>query len=234
MIALAVIAAVVAMCAVAIALWQAREAKHAQAAAKEAAEAAARAQEEAAAARKAVEQATGSAFQAKNAADEAKKAAAKAEEAIGKAAEEATASRMLADEAQFTAQQVTAQINGITELLAVERSKRGMPTFAITPGAPDEFRLSYFGGPAVIEQLTVSVVPGSRVLGLQQYEDEPPVEHLEVGPLHNGATVSFRAATGQRASAVFQVRAEPWEPVVGGGGGGGGPPPGGGGGAGEI
>ena len=78
---------------------------------------------------------------------------------------------------------------------------------------PDEFRLSYFGGPAVIEQLTVSVVPGSRVLGLSQH-DEPPAEHLEVGPLHNGSAITFRAATGQRASAVFQVRAEPWEPVV--------------------
>ncbi|GGN22798.1 hypothetical protein GCM10011609_75230 [Lentzea pudingi] len=214
MIAIAVIAAVVAMCALAVALWQAREAKHAQAAARTAEQAAGKAQEEAQAARRAVEQATASAFQAKNSAEEAKKAAMKAEEAVGKAAEEASASRMLADEAQFTAQQATAQINEITELIAVERSRRGMPTFAITPGAPDEFRLSYFGGPAVIEQLTVSVVPGSRVLGLQQYDDEPPVEHLEVGPLHNGSTVSFRAATGQRASAVFQVRAEPWEPVV--------------------
>ncbi|MDX3655705.1 hypothetical protein PV646_00175 [Streptomyces sp. ID05-26A] len=214
MIAIAVIAAVVAMCAMAVALWQAREAKHAQTAAKAAEQAAGKAQEEAQAARRAVEQATASAFQAKNSAEEAKKAAMKAEEAVGKAAEEATASRMLADEAQFTAQQATAQINEITELIAIERSKRGMPTFAITPGAPDEFRLSYFGGPAVIEQLTVSVVPGSRVLGLQQYDDEPPVEHLEVGPLHNGSTVSFRAATGQRASAVFQVKAEPWEPVV--------------------
>ncbi|MET9230416.1 hypothetical protein [Lentzea sp. NPDC003310] len=213
MIALAVIAAVVAMCAVAISLWQAREAKNAQAAAEVAREAVVKAQEEAQAARKAVEQATASAFQAKNAADEAKKAAAKAEEAVGKAAQEAAASRMLADEAQLSAQQATAQLNEITGLLAVERSRVGMPTFAITPGAPDEFRLSYFGGPAVIEQLTVSVVPGSRVLGLSQY-DEPPVEHLAVGPLHNGSAVTFRAATGQRASAVFQVTAEPWEPVV--------------------
>ncbi|MEV6715726.1 hypothetical protein AB0M48_27220 [Lentzea sp. NPDC051208] len=213
MIAISVIAAVVAMCAMAVALWQAREAKHAQTAAQEAQNAASRAQEEAQAARKAVEQATASAFQAKNAAEEAKKAAVKAEEAVGKAAEEAAASRMLADEAQFTAQQATAQINEITELIAVERSKRGMPTFAITPGAPDEFRLSYFGGPAVIQQLTVSVVPGSRVLGLSQY-DEPPAEHLELGPLHNGSAITFRAATGQRSSAVFQVRAEPWEPVV--------------------
>ncbi|WP_439660563.1 hypothetical protein ACSHWB_03045 [Lentzea sp. HUAS TT2] len=214
MIVLSVIAAVVAMCAVAIALWQAREAKNAQAAAKIAQEAAARAQEEAQAARKAVEQATASALQAKTAAEEGKKAAQKAEEAVGKAAEAATASRMLADEAQLTAQQATVQINEITELLAADRSRKGMPTFAITPGAPDEFRLSYFGGPAVIEQLTVSVVPGSRVLGLSQYDDEPPVEHLAVGPLYNGSAITFRAATGQRASAVFQVRAEPWEPVV--------------------
>lgn len=213
MIALSVIAAVVAMCATAIALWQAREAKNAQAAAKLAQEASVKAQEEAQAARRAVEQATASALQAKTAAEEGKKAAQKAEEAVGKAAEAATASRMLADEAQLTAQQATVQINEITELLAADRSRKGMPTFAITPGAPDEFRLSYFGGPAVIEQLTVSVVPGSRVLGLSQY-DEPPVEHLEVGPLHNGSAITFRAATGQRASAVFQVRAEPWEPVV--------------------
>jgi hypothetical protein len=206
MIALAVIAAVVAMCAVAVSLWQAREAKNAQDAAREAQEAAGKAQEEASAARKAVEQATSSALQAKTAAEDARKAAAQAGEA-------ATASRMLADEAQLTAQQATAQVSELTEVLAAERSRRGMPTFAITPGAPDEFRLSYFGGPAVIEQLTVSVVPGSRVLGLSQH-DEPPAEHLDVGPLHNGSAITFRAATGQRASAVFQIRAEPWEPVV--------------------
>ena len=213
MTALSVVAAVVAMCAVAVSLWQAREAKRAQAAAKQSQEAATKAQEEAQAARKAVEQATASAFQAKSAAEEAKKAAAKAEEAVGKAALEASASRMLADEAQLSAHQVTVRLDEITGLLAAERSRAGMPTFAITPGAPDEFRLSYLGGPAVIEQLTVSVVPGSRVLGLSQY-DEPPVEHLDVGPLHNGSAITFRAATGQRASAVFQVRAEPWEPVV--------------------
>lgn len=206
MIALSVIAAVVAMCATAIALWQAREAKNAQKAAEEALEAARRAQDEAQAARKAIEQATASALQSKTATEEAKNAAAQAQEA-------ATASRMLADEAQFTAQQATQQVNELTEVLAAERSRRGMPTFAITPGAPDEFRLSYFGGPAVIEQLTVSVVPGSRVLGLSQY-DEPPAEHLDVGPLYNGSAITFRAATGQRASAVFQIRAEPWEPVV--------------------
>ncbi|NKE59875.1 hypothetical protein FXN61_24940 [Lentzea sp. PSKA42] len=206
MIALAVIAAVVAMCALAVSLWQAREAKNAQEAAGQAQEAATRAQEEASAARKAVEQATSSALQAKTATEEAKKAAVQAEEA-------ATASRMLADEAQLTAQQATAQVNELTEVLAAERQRRGMPTFAITPGAPDEFRLSYFGGPAVIEQLTVSVVPGSRVLGLSQH-DEPPAEHLDVGPLHNGSAITFRAATGQRASAVFQIKAEPWEPVV--------------------
>lgn len=206
MITLAVVAAVVAMCATAVSLWQAREAKRAQEAARGAQEAALKAQEEAQAARRAVEQATSSALQARTAAEEAKKAAATAEEA-------AAAARMLADEAQLTAHQVSAQVNELVEALAAERSRRGMPTFAITPGAPDEFRLSYFGGPAVIEQLTVSVVPGSRVLGLSQY-DEPPAEHLEVGPLHNGSAITFRAATGQRASAVFQVRAEPWEPVV--------------------
>jgi hypothetical protein len=205
-IALAVIAAVVAMCAVAVSLWQAREAKNAQDAARAAQEAAARAQEEASAARRAVEQATSSALQSKTAAEEARKAAAQTEEA-------AAASRMLADEAQLTAAQATAQVNELTEALAAERSRRGMPTFAITPAAPDEFRLSYFGGPAVIEQLTVSVVPGSRVLGLSQH-DEPPAEHLDVGPLYNGSAITFRAATGQRASAVFQIRAEPWEPVV--------------------
>ncbi|WP_434440836.1 hypothetical protein [Lentzea sp. E54] len=206
MITLAVVAAVVAMCATAVSLWQAREAKRAQEAARSAQEAAVKAQEEAQAARKAVEQATSSALQARTAAEETKKAAATAEEA-------ATAARMLADEAQLTAHQVAVQVNELVEALEAERSRRGMPTFAITPGAPDEFRLSYFGGPAVIEQLTVSVVPGSRVLGLSQY-DEPPAEHLEVGPLHNGSAITFRAATGQRASAVFQVRAEPWEPVV--------------------
>ncbi|GGU62323.1 hypothetical protein [Lentzea flava] len=206
MIALSVIAAVVAMCATAVALWQAREAKNAQEAAAAAHEAAAKAQEEAQAARKAVEQAATSALQAKTAAEEGKKAAGQAQEA-------ATASRMLADEAQLTAQQATQQVSELTEMLAAERSRRGMPTFAITPGAPDEFRLSYFGGPAVIEQLTVSVVPGSRVLGLSQH-DEPPAEHLEIGPLYNGSAITFRAATGQRASAVFQIRAEPWEPVV--------------------
>ncbi|MCP2251045.1 hypothetical protein [Lentzea aerocolonigenes] len=213
MIALAVIAAVVAMCAVAVSLWQAREAKNAQEAARAAHEAAARAQEEAGAARRAVEQATSSALQSKTAAEEARKGAEEARKAAAQAEEAATASRMLADEAQLTAAQATAQVNELTEVLAAERSRRGMPTFAITPGAPDEFRLSYFGGPAVIEQLTVSVVPGSRVLGLSQH-DEPPAEHLDVGPLHNGSAITFRAATGQRASAVFQVRAEPWEPVV--------------------
>jgi hypothetical protein len=213
MIVLAVISAVVAMCAVAVSLWQAREAKRAQDAAKQSAETAARAQEEAAAARKAVEQATSAALQARTAAEESKKSSGKAEEAVGKAAEAAAASRVLADEAQLVAHQVTAQVNEMVEALASQRSRVGEPTFAITPGAPDEFRLSYFGGPAVIQQLTVSVVPGSRVLGLSQY-DEPPAEHLELGPLHNGSAISFRAATGQRASAVFQVRAEPWEPVV--------------------
>jgi multidrug efflux pump subunit AcrA (membrane-fusion protein) len=206
MIALSVIAAVVAMCATAIALWQAREAKNAQTAAGEAQDAARRAQDEAQAARKAVEQATSSALQSKTATDDAKKAAKDAQEA-------AAASRVLADEAQLAAQQAAQQVNELTEFLAAERSRRGMPTFAITPGAPDEFRLSYFGGPAVIEQLTVSVVPGSRVLGLSQH-DEPPVEHLDVGPLYSGSAVTFRAATGQRASAVFQIRAEPWEAVV--------------------
>ncbi|HEX7307084.1 hypothetical protein [Lentzea sp.] len=206
MIAVSVIAAVVALCATAVALWQAREAKSAQQAAGKAQDAAEKAQDEARAARKAVEQATSSALQAKNAVEEARGAAAKAEEA-------ARASRVLADEAAQQAQQATVQINEMAEVLAAERQRRGMPTFAITPGAPDEFRLSYFGGPAVIEQLTVSVVPGSRVLGLSQY-DEPPREHLDVGPLHNGSAVTFRAATGQRASAVFQIRAEPWEPVV--------------------
>lgn len=206
MIVLSVVAAVVAMCATAIALWQAREAKNAQTAAAEAQEAARRAQDEAQAARKAVEQATSSALQSRTATDEAKTAVVQAQEA-------ATAARMLADEAQLTAQQATQQVNELTEALSAERSRRGMPTFAITPGAPDEFRLSYFGGPAVIEQLTVSVVPGSRVLGLSQY-DEPPAEHLDVGPLYNGSAITFRAATGQRASAVFQIRAEPWEPVV--------------------
>jgi multidrug efflux pump subunit AcrA (membrane-fusion protein) len=213
MIALSVIAAVVAMCATAVALWQAREAKNAQTAAGHAQEAAQRAQEvaqkaqdEAQAARKAVEQATASALQSKTAAEEARKAVTQAQEA-------ATASRLLADEAQFTAQQAATQVNELTEVIAVERSRRGMPTFAITPGAPDEFRLSYFGGPAVIDELTVSVVPGSRVLGLSQY-NEPPAEHLSLGPLHNGSAITFRAATGQRASAVFQIRAEPWGPVV--------------------
>lgn len=213
MIALAVIAAVVAMCAVAISLWQAKEAKSAQ-------EAARQAQDEAQAARRAVEQAASSALQAKtaleeakNTADEARKAAQQAQNAAQQAQNAAEASRMLADEAQLTAQQATQQVNELTESLAVERQRRGMPTFAITPGAPDEFRLSYFGGPAVIEQLTVSVVPGSRVLGLSQH-DEPPAEHLDVGPLYNGSAIMFRAATGQRASAVFQIRAEPWEPVV--------------------
>lgn len=213
MIALSVIAAIVAMCAVAISLWQAREAKNAQEAAAKSSEAASRSQdaanrsqEEAQAARKAVEQAATSALQAKTALDEAKKSAAQAQEA-------ATASRMLADEAQRTAQQATQQVSELTESFAAERSRRGMPTFAITPAAPDEFRLSYFGGPSVIEQLTVSVVPGSRVLGLSQY-DEPPAEHLDLGPLYTGTAITFRAATGQRASAVFQIRAEPWEPVV--------------------
>jgi multidrug efflux pump subunit AcrA (membrane-fusion protein) len=206
MIALSMIAAVVAMCATAVALWQAREAKNAQDAAAAAQTAATRAQEEAQAARKAVEQAATSALQAKTAAEESKKAAGQAQEA-------ATASRLLADEAQLTAQQAAQQVSELTETLAAERSRRGMPTFAITPGAPDEFRLSYFGGPAVIEQVTVSVVPGSRVLGLSQH-DEPPAEHLEIGPLHNGSAITFRAATGQRASAVFQITAEPWEPVV--------------------
>jgi hypothetical protein len=206
MIALAVIAAVVAMCAVAVSLWQAKEAKNAQ-------DAATRAQEEAHAARKAVEQAATSALQAKTALEEAKKALEESRKAAAQAQEAAEASRMLADEAQFTAQQATQQVNELTETVAAERMRRGMPTFAITPGAPDEFRLSYFGGPAVIEQLTVSVVPGSRVLGLSQH-NEPPAEHLDVGPLYNGSAITFRAATGQRASAVFQIRADPWEPVV--------------------
>jgi len=213
MIALAVIAAVVAMCAVAVSLWQAKEAKNAQGAAKNAQEAARQAQEEAQAARRAVEQAATSALQARTALDEAKKALEESRKAAAQAQEAAEASRMLADEAQFTAQQATQQVNELTETVAAERMRRGMPTFAITPGAPDEFRLSYFGGPAVIEQLTVSVVPGSRVLGLSQH-NEPPAEHLDVGPLYNGSAITFRAATGQRASAVFQVRAEPWEPVV--------------------
>lgn len=213
MIALSVIAAVVAMCSLAVALWQAREAKNAQAAASSSLEAAGRAQDEAQAARRAVEQAASSALQAKTALDEAKKAADDGRKAAEQAQQAAEASRMLADEAQLTAQQATQQVNELTESLAVERQRRGMPTFAITPGAPDEFRLSYFGGPAVIEQLTVSVVPGSRVLGLSQ-RDEPPTEHLDVGPLYNGSAITFRAATGQRASAVFQIRAEPWEPVV--------------------
>ena len=213
MIALAVIAAVVAMCAVAVSLWQAKEAKNAQDAAKNAQEAARQAQEEAQAARRAVEQAATSALQARTALDEAKKALEESRKAAAQAQEAAEASRMLADEAQFTAQQATQQVNELTETVAAERMRRGMPTFAITPGAPDEFRLSYFGGPAVIEQLTVSVVPGSRVLGLSQH-NEPPAEHLDVGPLYNGSAITFRAATGQRASAVFQVRAEPWEPVV--------------------
>lgn len=206
MIAVSVIAAIVAMCALAVALWQAREAKQSQAAAEQAQQAAQRSQEEAQAARKAVEQATASALQAKTATEEARKAAKESQEA-------AAASRMLADEAGRTAQTATEQVNLLTESFAAERSRSGMPTFAITPGAPDEFHLSYFGGPAVIEQLTVSVVPGSRVLGLSQH-DEPPGEHLEIGPLRNGTAITFRAATGQRASAVFQIRAEPWEPVV--------------------
>jgi hypothetical protein len=213
MIALSVIAAVVAMCACAIALWQAREAKNAQTASGEAQEAAQRAQDEAQAARRAVEQATNSALQSRTATEEARKATEEARNAAKEAQEAATASRMLADEAQFTAQQASTQVNELTGVLAAERSRRGMPTFAITPGAPDEFRLSYFGGPAVIDHLTVSVVPGSRVLGLSQY-DEPPAEHLDLGPLHNGSAITFRAATGQRASAVFQIRAEPWEAVV--------------------
>jgi hypothetical protein len=213
MIALSVIAAVVAMCAVAISLWQAREAKAAQDAAAQAQDATQRAQDEAQAARKAVEQAASSALQAKTSLEEAKKSAQQAWEASAKAQEAAEASRMLADEAQLTAQQATQQVNDLTEHLNAERMRRGMPTFAITPGAPDEFRLSYFGGPAVISELTVSVVPGSRVLGLQ-VGDEPPAEHLALGPLYNGSAITFRAATGQRASAVFQIRAEPWEPVV--------------------
>lgn len=213
MIAVSVIAAVVAMCALAVALWQAREAKQSQAAAEQAQQAAQRSQEEAQAARKAVEQATGSALQAKTATEEARKAAEEARKAAKESQEAAAASRMLADEAGRTAQTATEQVNLLTESFAAERSRSGMPTFAITPGAPDEFHLSYFGGPAVIEQLTVSVVPGSRVLGLSQH-DEPPGEHLEIGPLRNGTAITFRAATGQRASAVFQIRAEPWEPVV--------------------
>ncbi|MEV6242270.1 hypothetical protein [Lentzea sp. NPDC051838] len=206
MIALSVIAAVVAMCAVAISLWQAREARNAQ-------DAASQAQDEAQAARKAVEQAAASALQAKTALEDARKALEETRKAAAQAQEAAEASRMLADEAQLTAQQAAQQVSDLTESLNAERLRRGMPTFAITPGAPDEFWLTYFGGPEVIEQLTVSVVPGSRVLGLSQH-DEPPVEHLEVGPLYNGSAITFRAATGQRASAVFQIRAEPWEPVV--------------------
>lgn len=199
MTALAVLSAVVAMCAVAVSLWQAREAKSAQAAAN-------RAQEEAAAARKAVEQATASALQAKTAAEESRKAAGTAQDAAG-------ASRVLADEAQRTAQYSVERVEELAESVATERRRRGMPTFEITPGAPDEFHLSYFGGPAVLDQVTVSVVPGSRVLGLS-LSDEPPAEQVEVGPLTSGAVVAFRAATGQRASAVFSVLAEPWEPVV--------------------
>ncbi|MEU0883484.1 hypothetical protein ABZ345_33165 [Lentzea sp. NPDC005914] len=213
MIALSVIAAVVAMCATAIALWQAKDAKNAQEAARKSEEAAGRSEAEAQAARRAVEQAATSALQAKTALEEAKKVAEDTKQAAAQAQEAAEASRMLADEAQRTAQQATQQVNDLTESLNAERMRRGMPTFAITPGAPDEFRLSYFGGPAVIEQLTVSVVPGSRVLGLSQY-DEPPAEHLALGPLYNGSAITFRAASGQRASAVFQIRAEPWEPVV--------------------
>lgn len=187
------------MCAVAVSLWQAREAKVAQ-------DAANRAQEEAAAARKAVEQATASALQAKTAAEEARKAAGTAQDAAG-------ASRVLADEAQRTAQHSVERVEEIAESIATERSRRGMPTFEITPGAPDEFHLSYLGGPAVLDHVTVSVVPGSRVLGLS-LNDEPPAEQVEIGPLPSGAVVAFRAATGQRASAVFSVLAEPWEAVV--------------------
>ncbi|ANZ38753.1 hypothetical protein BBK82_24495 [Lentzea guizhouensis] len=125
----------------------------------------------------------------------------------------AGAARMLADEAQRAGQFAIERIEEIAESVSAERRRRGMPTFEITPGAPDEFHLSYFGGPAVLDQVTVSVVPGSRVLGLS-VNDEPPGEHVEVGPLPNGVSVPFRAATGQRASAVFSVTAQPWEPVV--------------------
>lgn len=199
MIIISVIAAVVAMCAVAVALWQAREAKNSEAAAT-------RAQEEAAAARKAVEQATASAVQARNAAEEARKGAAEAQEAAG-------ASRMLADEAQRTAQVAIEHVEAMGQQLALERRRRGMPTFEIASGPPDEFRLSYQGGPAVLDHVTVSVVPGSRVLGLSLGE-EPFAEQLELGPIVNGTSVAFRAATGQRASAVFSVLAAPWDPVV--------------------
>ncbi len=199
MIVLAVLSAVVAMCACAAALWQAREAKTAQNAAKQA-------QEEAVAARKAVEQAMSSALQAKTAAEETRKASVGAQDAAG-------ASRALADEAQRTAQYAVERVEEMAESIAVERRRRGMPTFEINPGAPDEFHLSYRGGPAVLEHVTVAVVPGSRVLGLS-IGDEPPGEQVDVGPLPNGAVVAFRAATGQRASAVFSVVAEPWEPVV--------------------
>lgn len=201
-----VIAAVVAMCAVAVALWQAREAKNAQ-------DAASRAQEEAAAARRAVEQATTSALQAKTAAEEARKAVEEARMAAGASENAAGAARVLADEAQRNAQYAVERAEELAESIAAERGRRGMPTFEITPGAPDEFYLSYIGGPAVLDHVTVSVVPGSRVLGLS-VNDEPPAEQVEVGPLPNGAAITFRAATGQRASAVFSVLAEPWEPVV--------------------
>lgn len=199
MIVLAVLSAVVAMCALAVALWQAREAKAAQTAAKQA-------QEEAAAARRAVEQATTSALQAKTAAEDARKASAGAGDAAG-------ASRVLADEAQRIAQHAVDRVEDVAETIAVERSRRGMPTFEIAPGASDEFHLSYRGGPAVLDHVTVSVVPGSRVLGLS-LGDEQPSEQVDVGPLRNGSVVAFRASTGQRASAVFSVLAEPWEPVV--------------------
>ncbi|MGZ3143439.1 hypothetical protein ACVDFE_15890 [Lentzea chajnantorensis] len=213
MTAIAVIAAVVSLCSVAVALWQAREAKNAQ-------EAARKAQEEAAAARKAVEQATSSALQAKTAVEESRKAAEDArrgvDEARGAAVsaqDAAGAARMLADEAQRAGQFAIERVEEVAESVSAERRRRGMPSFEITPGAPDEFHLSYVGGPPVLDQVTVSVVPGSRVLGLS-VGDEPPGEQVEIGPLPNGASVAFRAATGQRASPVFSVSAQPWEPVV--------------------
>ncbi len=206
MIAIAVIAAVVSLCAVAVALWQAREAKTAQQAARAA-------QDEATAARKAVEQATASALQAKTAVEEARKAADEARKAAAGSQDAAGAARMLADEAQRAGQFAIERVEEVAQSVSAERRRRGMPTFEITPGAPDEFHLSYFGGPAVLDQVTVSVVPGSRVLGLSVH-DEPPGEQVEIGPLPNGASVVFKAATGQRASPVFSVSAQPWEPVV--------------------
>lgn len=208
-----VIAACVAMIAVAAALWQAREAKVANAAARQA-------QDEAAAARKAVEQAAASALQARNAAEDVRKAAESARQSAEVASAQASTAgaqaqqaRQDADEAVFRAADAVQRVDALAEQILVERRRRGMPSFEIAPGAPDEFHLSYQGGPAVLDQVTVSVVPGSRVLGLS-LGDEPPAEQVDIGPLASGVRVPFRAATGQRASAVFSVLAEPWEPVV--------------------